>query len=149
MVPPARWLLVIAAISFIGCVGNESTVSRAAREGVGGIDPSPIADLLVYPESTAFCDGRVYPSPSSGGEGLHIVWKAFATGEEHAEVVSFYEDRLQDLQKEVRGEDVTWQFYVDDRVSRALSVDVAESGGPWSECELPRGTRTIIMQSSK
>ena len=120
-------------------------VFAACGAGQGHDNPSAtgIAGFTVYPGANEFCDGRVYSR-----DGSHITWNAFSTGDSVAKLAAYYDTKLGDAEKTATADEVTYRYSEAGKVKRVLSLEPRAGGGPWEECKVPRGAKTVIMQST-
>jgi hypothetical protein len=94
-----------------------------------------------------FCSGHVTGAPSGDQPGPHISWTASATTDSLEGVVARYRKAHGPPTKVTPGGGASWEL-PSESARDLLSVSSAAEPGPWTTCEVPAGTRTIVMTSS-
>ena len=100
-----------------------------------------------YPGLLQFCDGHVTGAPQKGKPGPHITWIASYSTDSPDQVMAHYRDRLGGPTGRGGDGGATFDLSAEDGFDK-LGVSPASSPGPWSDCEIPKDAKTIVMVSS-
>lgn len=95
----------------------------------------------------AFCDGHVTGAPSGDLPGPHITWTAMASTDSLERVVARYRAKHGPPAKATPGGGASWEL-PSGATRDVLNVSPVTEPGPWTTCDIPAGTKTIVMTSS-
>ena len=132
---------VLAALSLAAC-------GKAPSTGPMDSGGDSFHGFTRYRGAREICSEHVTGAPTADGTpGPHINWIAFSTTDPVEKVVEHYLAALgRENHSHERGEDL-WRF-PREKPRRVLSVEPADSKGPWSHCSVPAGAKAVVTMSS-